>query len=191
MENTRLKVKIGVHEFDAEGPAEQIASQFQTWKDLIAGLPAAAPTPAVADPLGRRTITLPVDAVEEVKTRDYGRTAPWDIFGTDPDRDLMTLKVHPPAGETRDADAIILVMYGYRKAGNEGNGLVEVPVTKLKESLDVSGIRIARIDRAAAAYLKAGYLLKAGRGKGGVYRLTNTGFAKGEALAQRLFEQLV
>jgi hypothetical protein len=191
METTRLKVKVGVHEFDAEGPPDQVAMQFQIWKELIAAAPAApAGGQAANGASGRRTITLPVDAVDEMKTRD-GITATWDIFGIDGDRDLMTLKVHPPAGDTRDADAILLVMYGYRKAGNEGAGLVEVPVTKLKESLDVSGIRIPRIDRAAAPYLKSGYLLKAGRGKGGVYRLTNTGFAKGEGLAQRLFEQLV
>lgn len=188
METTRLKVKVGVHEFDAEGPSEQVSLQFQAWKDLIASVPVVAQPPRAGE--GRRTITLPADAVHEVKTRD-GYTAPWDVFGTDADKDLMTLKVHPPAGDTRDADAILLVMYGYRKAGNDGAGISEVPVTKLKESLDVSGIRIPRIDRAVGAYLKSGYLLKSGRGKGGVYRLTNTGFARAEDLAQRLFEQLV
>jgi hypothetical protein len=185
MENTRLKAKVGIHEFDAEGPAEQVAAQFQAWKELIATT-SITPTP---DP-SKRLITLPADAVQEVKTRD-GYTATWDIFGTDSDKDLMTLRVHPPAGDARDGDAILLVMYGYRRAGNDGQGLSEVPVTKLKESLDVSGIRIARIDRASAAYLKAGYLLKAGRGKGGIYRLTNTGYARAEDLARRLFEQLV
>lgn len=183
MENTRLKVKVGVHEFEAEGPSDQVSAQFQAWKELIAATTATAPQG------GRRMITLPADSVEEVKTPD-GRAATWDIFGVE-DEDLMTLKVHPPDGDTRDSDAILLVMYGFRKAGNEGAGMPEVPVTKLKESLDRSGIRIARIDRAAAPYLKAGYLLKAGRGKGGIYRLTNTGYAKSEDMARKLFEQLV
>ena len=187
MENTRLKVKVGNHEFDAEGPPEQVSAQFQAWKELITALPVAPQTSPQHD--GRRTITLPVDAVEEVKTRE-GRSATWDIFGGYED-DLMTLKVHPPAGDTRDSDAILLVLYGYRKAGNEGAGLAEVPVTKLKESLEVSGMRIGRIDRAAAPYLKSGYLLKSGRGKGGIYRLTNTGFSKAEEMARKLFEQLV
>jgi hypothetical protein len=187
MESTRLKVKVGVHEFDAEGPPDQVAAQFEAWKELIAGLQHSE---QATNQNGRRTITLPADSVQEVKTRD-GYAATWDIFGGDLDRDLMTLKVHPPAGDTRDADAILLVMYGYRKAGNDGDGMAEVPVTKLKESLDVSGIRVPRIDRAVAPYLRAGYLLKTGRGKGGVYRLTNTGFARAEELARRLFEQLV
>jgi len=49
----------------------------------------------------------------------------------------------------------------------------------------------SRIDRAAAPYLHAGYLLKSGRSKGSIYRLTNTGFTKAEDLARKLFEQLV
>lgn len=183
METTRLRVIVGVHEFDAEGPPDQVTAQFQAWKDLIA----ASVATAAASP---SNIYLPVNSVTEVKTRD-GFAAPWDIFGPDSDRDLMTLKAHPPQGDTRDADAILLVLYGYKKAGNDGEGASEVPVTKLKESLDVSGIRIPRIDRAVASYLSSGYLLKSGRGKGGIYRLTNTGFAKAEEMAQRLFAQLV
>jgi hypothetical protein len=193
METTRLKMKVGVHEFDAEGPADKVQAQLDQWMTLIATMPAAKaetqPTAAASN--ARPTITLPVDAIEEVKTRD-GLAAPWDIFGwDDADKDLITLRVHPPASEHRDADAILLVMYGYRKAGKDGAGMAEVPVTKLKEALDVSGIRVPRIDRAAAAYLRSGYLLKAGRGKGGIYRLTNTGFAKAEEMARKLFEQLV
>lgn len=183
MEPTRLRVKVGVHEFDAEGPAEQVTAQFEAWKQLIAVQ--AMPTPETQ----KRPLNIPPEAIDSVKTRD-GYAAPWDIFGGD-EGDLMTLKAHPPQGDTRDADAILLVLYGYRKAGNDGAGQAEVPVTKLKESLDVSGIRIARIDRAIAQYLRAGFVLKSGRGKGGVYRLTNTGFAKAEDMARKLFEQLV
>ncbi|MBI4480091.1 MAG: hypothetical protein HY651_08725 [Acidobacteria bacterium] len=185
METARLKVKIGVHEFDAEGPPDQVAAQFQVWKELISANPVQPDTQQKRIAPG-----IPSELITEGRTRE-GFAVPWDIFSIDSDKDLMTLRVHPPAGDTRDADAILLVMYGYRRAGNEGQGIAEVPVTKLKESLDVSGIRIARIDRAAAPHLKAGYLLKAGRGKGGIYRLTNTGHAKADEMARRLFEQLV
>jgi hypothetical protein len=181
---TKLKVKVGLNEFEAEGPAEQVTAQYEAWRQLIAAAPQVATPPPGGSPM------IPASTVTEVKTRD-GFAAPWDIFDYDESRDLMTLKVHPPAGENRDADAILLVVYGYRKAGNSGAGVTEVPVTKLKESLDVSGIRIPRIDRAVAGYLTAGYLLKSGRAKGGIYRITNTGFARAEELAQRLFAQLV
>lgn len=186
MENSRLRVKVGPHEFEAEGPAEQVSAQYDAWKEMIAAASLVTASAGVRGTAGG----IPAKVITEVKTRE-GYAAPWDIFGGDSDRDLMSLRVHPPAGDTRDADAILLVMYGYRKAGNQGAGLTEVPVTKLKESLEVSGLRIGRIDRAAAPYLRAGYLLKAGRAKGGTYRLTNTGHAKAEELAHRLFEQLV
>lgn len=185
METTKLKVRVGLNEFEAEGPADHVAAQYETWRQLIAAAPAAVITPPPVQPP-----VIPANVVTEVKTRE-GFSAPWDIFGVDDKRNLMTLKVHPPAGENRDADAILLVLYGYRKAGNDGAGLSEVPVTWLKESLDVSGLRVVRIDRAIAGYLRAGYVLKSGRAKGGVYRLTNTGYAKAEELAQRLFAQLV
>ena len=39
MESYRIKVKIGEHEFEAEGPAEIVQSQFETFKQLIASQP--------------------------------------------------------------------------------------------------------------------------------------------------------
>jgi hypothetical protein len=184
-DRSKLRVRIGVHEFEAEGPAEQVAAQYNTWKELIEKSPQS---PSREDSTSAPAI--PAKVITEVRTRE-GFAAPWDIFGVDKNGDLMSLRVHPPAGETRDSDAILLVLYGYRKAGNQGEGLGEVPVTKLKESLDISGLKIARIDRAAAPYVKAGYILKSGRAKGGVYRLTVTGFSRAEEMAHRLFAQLV
>ena len=35
----RLKIKVGPHEFDAEGPADAVREQFKDWKDLIAFAP--------------------------------------------------------------------------------------------------------------------------------------------------------
>jgi len=187
MDTSKLRVKVGVHEFEAEGPAEHITAQYQIWKEMIATAPQSTPA-AAPKPNGS---AIPASMVTEVKTRD-GYAAPWDIFNMDEsDGDLMVLRVHPPAGDTRDADAILLVMYGYRKAGADGNGVSEVPVTTLKRSLEIAGLRVPRIDRAVAPYLKAGYLLKTGSGKGGKYRLTVTGFAKAEEMAHKLISQLV
>jgi hypothetical protein len=180
---TKLKVKVGLNEFEAEGPADQVAAQFETWRQLLAASPPAAPAIAAGTPV------IPAANVTEVKTRD-GFSAPWDIFQIDEKHNLVTLKVHPPAGESRDADAILLILFGYRKAGNGGAGASEVPVTKLKESLEVSGLRIERIDRAVAGYLASGFVLKSGRAKGGIYRLSNTGYTRAEEMAQRLFAQI-
>lgn len=193
MEKHRLRMKIGAHEFDAEGPREEVARQFDEWKALIALATAPPSNPAASHQ--RQAASRFSHVIEEVTTKDGFKAAPWDIFSVDSDRELMTLKAHPAAGENRDADAILLILYGYKQAGGpsgtDTTGSGGVPVTKLKESLEVSGLRVPRIDRAIEAYVRSGYVLKGGRGKGGIYRLTNTGFAKADDMARQLFEQLI
>lgn len=169
----KLRVKIGPHEFEAEGPKDVVISQFETWKELIASPSAAQPTNPRFPP-----------AVTEVRTRE-GYAAPWDIFNADEKHKLITLRVHP-TGDTREADAVLLTLYGYRQTWQQD----EVPVTRIKESLEVSGLRPGRIDRAVAPYIRSGLLIKTGRGKGGKYRLTNTGFAKADEMARTLFEKI-
>jgi hypothetical protein len=135
--------------------------------------------------------SIPAEKVTEVKDSN-GYTTMYDLWEIDEARDLRKLVVHPAAGDTRDADAILLVMYGYRKIGGaDGEGIARVPVTKIKQSLDVSGIGVGRVDRSAKPYVDARYLLKSGRGKGGVYELTVTGLSRAEELAQRLFAERV
>lgn len=190
MDTAKLRVKVGPHEFEAEGPAEQVASLYATWKELIAS------QPQEATPAARMVLTpqfkpvIPADRVVEVKTKD-GYTGPLDIFELDDSRDLVKLLVHPPAGDSRDADAILLTLYGYRRVAADGQGVARVPVTKLKQSLDISGLGIPRVDRSAKPYLDARYILKSGRAKGGVYELTVTGLTRAEELTNRLFAELV
>lgn len=55
----------------------------------------------------------------------------------------------------------------------------------------ISGLTIDRLDRAIVRHKASGFVLKGGKGKGGTYRLTNTGAARAEDMARILFEQLV
>jgi len=178
MDNQKLRLKVGPHEFDAEGPPETVSAQFEAWKQLITAFPAGRElTPPKPSKLS--------NMVEEVQTKD-GRRATWDIFDVEDERKLVTLSVHP-TGEKRDADAVLLWLFGFRQAFQ----LNEVPVTRLIQALEISGLRPARIDRALGPHLREGLVLKGGHGKGGKYRLTNTGLARAEELARVLFEQLV
>lgn len=178
MDTYKLRVKIGSHEFEAEGPPKDVKTQFEEWKKLITSSPRTSLAPDAG------TAKLPATHVTEAQTRE-GLRAPWDVFNIDSKRKLVTLLVHP-TGESRDADAALLVLYGYKQAFEQD----EVPVTKLKESLEVSGLRPDRIDRTLSVHIKAGFIMKTGRAKGGKYRLTNTGFSHADAMARKLFEQL-
>lgn len=93
METFRLRVKIGPHEFEAEGPKDSVMAQFEAWKTLIGSTPATTPP-----------VSKVVAPATEVPTRE-GLSAPWDVFEVDEKRRLVTLRVHP-TGETRDADAV-------------------------------------------------------------------------------------
>lgn len=178
----KLRVKLGAHEFEAEGTEDAVKEQFNAWKDLISTLSQTTrPAGPSVPPVSRLH-----DVVEEVRTKDGFNTQTWDIFICDDKRKLITLKVNP-SGETRDPDAALLVMYGYKRAFQ----MDEVKVGRLKEALAVSGLRPDRMDRTLSDYIAKGFLLKTGRGPGGKYRLTTTGYDRADALAKNLFEQLV
>jgi hypothetical protein len=181
MEPVKLRVKVGPHEFEAEGPSESVTAQFEAWKTLVAAAPPDARERQAPAPLASRIVA----AATEVKTRE-GYAAPWDIFSVDDKKKLVTLRVQP-TGDDRDANAVLLILYGYRQAFQQD----DVPVTRIMESVKVSGLTAERIDRSAGPHLRAGYILKAGRGKGNRYRLTNTGFARADELARELFEKLI
>jgi len=182
MSTYKLRVKLGAHEFEAEGPVEAVKKQFESWQKLIASITATAPATATLQ--GTASSTIPVSRVTEIRT-PAGYAGPLDVFNVDDKRKIVTLQAHP-TGENKEADAGLLILYGYKEIEKRD----DVPVTKLKESLAVSGLRPNRIDRALAPHSRAGFILKAGRGKGGKYRLTNTGYAKAQQMVYELFEKM-
>lgn len=63
----RLKIKIGVHEFEAEGPADVVNEQFQAFKDLIssASVMSASVSPSVsASPSATPSPSPAIDPIE-------------------------------------------------------------------------------------------------------------------------------
>jgi hypothetical protein len=99
---------------------------------------------------------------------------------------VVTLRV-PVKGERRVADAVLLILYGYRRLQEQD----EVLTTRLMTALEVSGFtELPRIDRPVAVHIKDGLLIQAGRLKGTKYRLTNRGIQRAEEIIRSLLEQL-
>jgi hypothetical protein len=170
MDTQRLKVKIGDNEFEAEGPPESVQAQFDAWKSLVSTAPPTVPDKPASDG------SKPGETQEETGELP-------SIFSVDDRKKLVSLAVLPAAGAgNRDADAMLLLLYGYKVK----YGLEDLIVGRLKESMAVSGRRIERIDRTIQPHLKANYVLKGGQGKGGKYRLTNTGIARAKELMEAL-----
>src|SRR5438105_153407 len=104
METQRLKVKIGPHEFEAEGPPESVAAQFEAWQSLVTAMGGASPKEQ--------------EPQDNANANDR-QTSPGElpnIFKVDRAKRFVTLRVFPATGERRDADALLLILYGYKQA---------------------------------------------------------------------------
>ena len=160
-----MRLKVGPHEFEAEGPRDVVAAHFEAWKQLIAPRPfnEGAAGPPASSPAAAGDLR--------------------DLFVADKWRHLITLRVSP-TGATRLADAALLILYGYQQClGVDGQ---DVPATRLKEALAGSGHRRLRIDRTLAGYVAARLLKKTGHRKGTAYELTPEGVQRAEKLAHAL-----
>ena len=162
MDNYKLHVKIGEHEFNSEGPAEVVKEAFETWKELIGSNPGKTTTSREryngfesADPS-----TLDTERLNRVFLYDSGK-------------DLVSVNIFP-RGADRVRDTLLLVLLGYKALKSQH----EVMATKLTPALRQSGCKIDRVDRLAAKYINQGLINKGGMAKSGRYSLTNTGLAR-------------
>lgn len=180
--SNKIHMTVNGNEFNGEGEDSLVRDLFNDWKQLLMDTKPATGRPTSPTPPNPSRFSR---IVEEVKTKDGTIGATWDIFEVDEKKKLIALRVNP-TGETRDADAILLLLYGFKQSWQAD----EVKVTTLKRCLAVSGLRPDRIDRTMASYIPQ-FVFKTGRGPGGKYRLTTPGFERADGLARSLFEQLV
>ena len=171
----KLRIKIGPHEFEAEGSQDYIKEQFEEFKDLINY--DANQQPAEHE----QPSTTGTETLEDERVRERLGL----LFAHDANRNLISLRI-PTTGDHRVADTILLILLGYRLLRNED----ELLVTQIKTSLDQSGNRAGRIDRITARYVSDGLMIKTGKAKGGRYRLTNMGIAAAQELMERLLAQV-
>ena len=161
METNRLKIKIGEHEFEAEGPAEIVQRQFDTFKELIASQPKQINTTTRA---ATQAGNSELDSILRVDGR------------------VVSLTVRPQSEGT----AAMLVMLG-QKSYRENE---TVTASEIKDGLEQSGYRPTRIDRIMQPFCDAGDVIRIGARKGTRYRFTNQGVAKAYAAAKEAREEV-
>ncbi|HEY6350709.1 MAG TPA: hypothetical protein VI636_15020 [Candidatus Angelobacter sp.] len=176
MAEYRLKVKIGDHEFEADGPADVVKSQFEAFKELIAVIPIHKPentdvTPVAApatnaNPVanGNPSIPLNVDRIFRADNRIISLTA-------------------PPSSET---DAVLLVLYGQRHYRNNENATG----SEIIDGMVQSGYRTPRIDRILSSLADEGAVIVTGAHRGKRYRLTNQGHTRAENVVRETLARL-
>jgi hypothetical protein len=172
MADYRLKIKIGDHEFEAEGAVEAVQAQFEMFKDLISTLPsdkAETTTPHALEPPPEviATASRPQLDVERIFRQD-GR--------------VVSITV-PPNSET---DAVLLVLYGQRHYRKN-----EAPTgSEILDGMELSGYRAIRIDRILMSLSDEGAVIITGAHRGKRYRLTNQGFTRAEGVVREALAKL-
>jgi hypothetical protein len=168
MGDYKLKIKIGDHEFEAEGPADVVQNQFAMFKELLGS---GAAKRELAEEPKQRTEQLGTDpkrpAFDKIM-RSEGR--------------VISLTVHP---ESID-EAILLVLLGQRHYRQNDS----VTGGEIIDGLRQSGHTVNRVDYQLDKLATEGTVIKVGTGRASRYRLTNKGLAKAEEIANSLLLQV-
>jgi hypothetical protein len=174
-EITRLKTKVGDHEFEAEGSPEYVREQFQAWQELVK-LAVALPIPATT---ARASNTQEGDSQPPPQKND----------GPLADSELTKIMrvdgryVSLTARATTVHDAVLLMLYGQKAFRNND----AVTGAELLSGLGATGgFPAPRLDRILDKLAADGEVMSFGERRGKKYRLTNTGSAKARALATDL-----
>jgi hypothetical protein len=166
MVDTKLKIKIGDHEFEAEGPSDVVQSQFEAFRALIelAGkTPQPSPAPSSTEnPTSNALLKgeLMLDKIMRVEGR------------------VVSLTVRGNALE----DETLLVLLGQRKIRTNDS----VSGAEIMDGLRLTGRQVRRIDYQLDKMTTSGDVITVGNGRARRYRLTNQGFAKAQELAMDL-----
>jgi hypothetical protein len=171
MAEYRLKVKIGDHEFEADGPADIVKEQFESFKELIAIAPLNKPETSKS----ANQSDAPIQQVAQTIPLNVDR-----IFRTE--GRVISLTVPPNS----DTDAVLLILFGQRHyRGNENPTGSEII-----DGMNVSGYRATRIDRILLGLSNEGAVIITGAHRGKRYRLTNQGFSRAEGIVRDALAKL-
>ena len=172
MDTHRIKIKIGEHEFEAEGPTDVVQSQFEAFKQLIASTPRQS------------NVSIERQGNQGKTTKDAGSSEVPSPLGKimKVEGRVVSLTVKPQS----DGIAALLVLLGHKVfRGND-----TVTASELRDGLEHSGYRFSRVDRFMQPLCNEGTVIQIGTRKATRYRLTNPGIVQAEAAANAAIEQV-
>ena len=173
----RFRVKLGDAEFEGDVPPDQVQAMYQQFLSVLekrndplgmfrGGKSPGAPeskTPDAANPPGNFDESL-LARIFELRQDGY-----------------VTLRVLP-RGDQKEADAFLLILYGYRRLKNEDTVLS----THLLRAGEFSGLNSYRPAHALGSH--ESLIIKGGYKKGSTYTLNNQGVVKAEEIATKIFD---
>jgi hypothetical protein len=187
-EHAKLRVKLGTAEFDGEGLADWIKEQYAEF------LTAAVKTQAPATKAAEQSATPPPSAAADIPIEPAAPPLPPVNNGTPPpvqredlrrvfaEHDAVVSLLAIPRSENADADALLLLVYGYHELRQN-----DYPVSgvRLMQSAKQSGLtQVDRIDRIIS--LHARFVNSAGAKRGKRYSLNNQGIIRATQLIREI-----
>jgi hypothetical protein len=168
METTKIKIRIGDNEFEAEGPVDTVHAQFEAFKELVSASPRQVPPRnnggSVELQENKSDPHIPLENILHISGRVVSLTA-------------------LPASV---ADAALLVMLGHKDMRNN----VAVTGQEIGDGLAQSGRPVPRVDRVMEKAISDAFVLKTGIKRATRYRLTNQGLNKALTIARDLLATL-
>lgn len=173
MDISKIRIKIGANEFEAEGPAEDVQRQFEAFKEIIES---SAKQSAVETP-----------AKDSIIPNNNGGAAPnsahvalekiMHVAGR-----VVSLTALPPSTE----DAAMLIILGHKDLRDNQT----VTGQEIGDGLAQSGRPVPRVDRIMDKAISDAFVLKSGIKRSTRYRLTNQGHQKTLTIARELIASL-
>jgi hypothetical protein len=166
----RLKLKIGQHEFEAEGDPQVVHEQFQAFRELIAnmGNQSSAPPPTSLAPEAQPILPSPEPGPSIVQIqldkimREDGR--------------VVSLTIRPPNPDV----AVLLLLYGQKMLRTNDS----VSGAEIINGLSATGgISVSRVDKLIEKLGRQGDVIIFGEHRAKRYRLTNAGLSKARQYA--------
>lgn len=170
MTDYRLKIKVGEHEFEAEGPADVVQSQFAAFRDLI-GMIGIEKTRTSTEN------TIAMSESEKPVNNGVPGTLPLEKIMRAEGR-LISLTVRAASIQ----EAILAVMLGQRqfRANDSVTG------SEILDGLRESGQAVSRIDHTLNQLSDDGSVITIGAHRGRRYRLTNAGVSRAQGIARSM-----
>lgn len=170
----RLKIKVGEHIFEAEGPPESVREQFQAFRELIASIPQVKVTnPQILTNLEPNR----VEVAQENQNETVNESTLPRIMRVN--TRTVSLTVRPKSLE----DAIVLIMFGQKVLRQSDSVTGGEIIDGLRAT---GGLAFGRIDRLLEKIGKDGDIIVTGENRGKRYRMTNAGLAKARQIAMGL-----
>lgn len=189
MSELKIKVKVGVHEFEAQGEEAVVLKLYDEFKGQIeqekSNPPPAQPITPPATEINPLVAALSAAAGGQIAAdaSAQANSARLNKIVRNDGKRPITLSALP-RGDGREGDAALILLLAYKVLWQED----EMAAARLLDGLEQSGYKVGRIDRLMDRFIEGQerMVLRTGVRRGVRYRLTTIGLARAWALVDEL-----